>query len=159
MPVAAISPTIPVPGLFTIGSGNTAGLEFWTANVPLVTTNNRFNFFVSELYQQPPNRVTFPFGGAMPANTNFMNCQVCLQAAIGCDQMGNGCQGQFLATSGTFNFTEGTQSPDAGRFVGSVTNVTYREWNFGTDVPAASGACFTVPTVSFTAFWPFDGGM
>ncbi|MBL8917353.1 MAG: hypothetical protein JNJ54_00710 [Myxococcaceae bacterium] len=158
--ISAIAPPSSVFGSYTIGSGNNAGLEWWTSQI--ATTNQAgtlVSFFISELYQQPPMLVTFPFTGAMPANTNYQNCQVCLQAALGCDRMGNNCQGEFLATSGNFSFTEGTMSPDAGRFVGAVTNVTYRQWNFMADMPAANGTCFTVPSISFTGVWPFDGGM
>lgn len=158
--LAAIAPPSDRPGNYTIGSGNSAGLEWWTSQVALSNQGGTlFSFFITELYQQPPTLVTFPFTGQIPANTNYQNCQVCLQAALGCDRMGNNCQGEFLATSGTFNFTEGTMSPDAGRFVGSVTNLTYRQWNFMADMPTANGTCFTVPSLSFTAVWPFDGGM
>lgn len=153
-PFSAIVATGNIPGGYTIGTGMNAGFEWWSSVMGAQTSTGRVNLFVSELWHQPANMaVTFPFTGMIPAGTTYGNCGVCLQAALGCDTMGNNCQAEYLATSGSFNFTEGVRSPDAGTFAGSATAITYRHWDYMND-QAASSACFTVPSLSFRAVWP-----
>lgn len=156
-PFAPITPGGVVPGLFTVGTGNQAGLQWWSTTIGAVGQSGRVSLFQSELYQQDGAPVVFPFEvPSLRPDLNFQNCQVCFQAALGCDMNGNNCSGLYLATSGAFSFDAGVANPDAGTFVAVGTNVTYREWDFSADRPA-SATCFVVPTISFTATWSFPG--
>lgn len=158
-----VAPPFVVPG----GFFPMAQLEYWGSTVPLLSQQtNRLTLFNSQLYQLPNQRITFPFAGALPAGLTYDNCQVCFLLSIGCDQNGENCQGgEFLATSGNYNFTEGTLSPDAGRFSGGGTDIVYRQWDFPNDRPANDN-CFRLASITFNAVWPFsipdagvDGGM
>lgn len=150
----AIAPPFDVPGVFTAGSTNNPNLEWWTSSIPLTAPNNRLTLFNSELYQVAQQRVTFPLTYVLQPGLNYDNCEVCFQASLSCDDMGRNCQAEFLATSGSFEFSEGTLSVDAGRFSGRGTNVLYRAWDYTNDRPA-SDTCFVVPSISFNSYWPY----
>lgn len=138
------------------------GFEWWDVYLPLEgATPAKTDTFVAELYFEtadgPP---MFPYAGALATNTNFSNCTACFTASIGCDDMGENCDGEYLATSGNYNMTAGTRRLDAGVFNGEGTNLTFRKWNFTSDRPSGS-ECFTVGTFRFRGVWPDppeDGG-
>lgn len=145
-----------VSGSFNVGEdgGNLEGYEWWDAFQALEAPANRVDSFTSELYFQtsdgPP---TFPYAGMLAANTKFATCDACFSASLGCDDMLENCEGDYLATSGNYNFTAGTRRVDAGVFVGEGTNLVFKRWNFEFDRPEGTG-CFTVSKLKFRGVWP-----
>jgi hypothetical protein len=153
-----------VSGSFTVGDldGGFAGFEWWSSNVGLEAPMNRVDFFESELYFEtadgPP---AFPYAGNIPANTNYTRCTECFVAYLGCDDNGENCAGEYLATAGSYAFSSATRKEDAGVFIGSATNLVFRKWNLEADRPNGS-TCFTVGDLKFRAVWPdppADGGV
>lgn len=145
-----------VSGSFNVGEpdGGLEGYEWWASDLALEAPQNRIDLFLSELWFEtadgPP---TFPHAGNLAANTTFRNCLECFQAYLGCDENGENCAGEYLATSGSYSFTAGTRREDAGVFIGGGTNLVYRKWNFDTDRPDGT-ACFTVGNLKFRTVWP-----
>lgn len=145
-----------VAGSFNVGEpdGGLEGFEWWYSSIGLEAPMNRVDFFDTELYFEtvdgPP---TFPYAGNIPANTNYTRCTECFVAYLGCDDTGANCEGEYLATAGSYSFTAGTRKEDAGVFIGGGTNLVFRKWNLETDRPNGS-ACFTVGDLKFRAVWP-----
>ncbi|MDP1923105.1 MAG: hypothetical protein Q8L14_43075 [Myxococcales bacterium] len=143
-------------GSFNVGEpdGGLEGFEWWYSSIGLEAPMNRVDFFDTELYFEtvdgPP---TFPYAGNLPANTNYTRCIECFVAYLGCDDNGENCDGEYLATAGSYSFTAGTRREDAGVFIGGGTNLVFRKWNLETDRPNGS-ACFTVGDLKFRGVWP-----
>jgi hypothetical protein len=156
--------TDPFPGGFNVGDpdGGLAGFEWWATEVGVEAPMSRTDFFSAELYFEtdtgPP---ALPHAGNLPVNTTNATCNECFYAYLGCDDQGENCTGEYLATSGRYEFTTATRNEAAGQFIGTGTNLTFRKWNFTSDRP--SGAeCLTVSRFHFRGVWPEpvpDGGM
>lgn len=153
-----------VEGSFNIGEdgGNLEGFEWWDAFQALEAPMMRVDTFTSELYFETANGPpTFPYAGNLPVDTDFGSCDACFSASLGCDDNLDNCAGDYLATSGTYNFTSGTRRVDAGVFIGEGRNLIFRKWNFASDRPNGS-ACFTVSKLTFRGVWsdaPVDAGV
>ncbi|MBL8936550.1 MAG: hypothetical protein JNM69_18475 [Archangium sp.] len=145
-----------VEGSFNIGDpdGGLAGFEWWDAFQALEAPANRVDTFTAELYFETANGPpTFPYAGNLPLDTDFGSCDSCFSASLGCDDNLDNCEGDYLATSGSYNFTAGTRRTDAGVFVGEGRNLIFRRWNFASDRPSGT-ACFTVSKLTFRGVWP-----
>lgn len=147
----------PLSGSFTVGDpdGGLAGFEWWSSDVGLEgRMAGRSDFFTAELYFEtdtgPP---ALPHTGDLPANTTNSTCNECFYASVDCDDVGENCSGDYLATAGHFEFTTATRNVAAGAFVGTATNLTFRKWNFTSDRPAGP-ECFTLSRYHFRAVWP-----
>lgn len=94
-------------GSFNVGEadGGLEGFEWWYSSIGLEAPMNRVDFFDTELYFEtadgPP---TFPYAGNIPANTNYTRCTECFVAYLGCDDNGENCDGEYLATAGSYSF-------------------------------------------------------
>lgn len=145
-----------VEGSFNIGEPDSglAGFEWWDAFQALEAPANRVDTFTAELYFETANGPpTFPYAGNLPLDTDFGSCDSCFSASLGCDDNLDNCAGDYLATSGTYNFTAGTRRTDAGVFIGEGRNLVFRKWNFAAD-KANGTACFTVSKLTFRGVWP-----
>lgn len=145
-----------VSGSFNVGvdGGDLEGFEWWDSFMALEAPMMRTDTFLTEFYFEtvdgPP---MLPYAGMLATNTNYVNCTACFQASLGCDDNLENCAGEYLATSGGYNFTAATRNVDAGVFIGEGTNLVFRKWNFTSDRPDGT-ACFTVGSFKFRAVWP-----
>lgn len=154
----------PLVGSFSVGEPDSGleGFEWWSADVALEAPMMRTDFLTAELYFEtadgPP---ALPYSGDLPANTSFGSCYECFWGSLGCDDQGENCTGDYLATAGHFEFTTATRDVNVGEFVGTATNLTFRKWNFTSDRPNGT-ECFTVSKFHFRGVWPErlpDGGL
>lgn len=154
----------PLFGEFAVGEPDSGleGFEWWTSSVDLEAPMTRTDSFVGELYFEtadgPP---MLPHTGDLPANTTFSSCYECFWASLGCDDQGDNCSGDYLATSGHFEYTKADRNVAIGEFVGTGTNLTFRKWNLDSDRPNGT-ECFTVSKFHFRGLWPErlpDGGL
>jgi hypothetical protein len=88
------------------------------------------------------------------AATDLSACNDCLYFSTGCQANGSSCVKDYLAQAGSITVNTGTQSPDAGTFTGSLTNVRFDEWNFTTNTKVTNGQCVQVQSATFNATWP-----
>jgi hypothetical protein len=99
--------------------------------------------------------LSVPYSGSI-TTANYAGCITCLRYGEQCtfNGMQAMCAREFLAQSGSAMFTTATQA-SSGQFVGSVSNVVLRQWNFTPNVDALvpGGSCYTIPAASFTASW------
>lgn len=106
-----------------------------------------------EFVRQMP--LSVPYSGSI-TTANYAGCITCLRYGEQCtfNGMQAMCAREFLAQSGSAMFTTATQA-SSGQFVGSVSNVVLRQWNFTPNVDALvpGGSCYTIPAASFTASW------
>ncbi|MFO0594990.1 MAG: lamin tail domain-containing protein [Myxococcaceae bacterium] len=99
----------------------------------------------------PPTTATFD------SMTDYATCDVCPRAYSGCQASG-ACAKKYLAQSGSVTVTTATENDVAGQWVGSVSNVTFREWNFGSDTLVPNGACITVTSLAINLSWDAGSG-
>jgi hypothetical protein len=95
-----------------------------------------------------------PYSGTI-TTAGYNACQNCVQYAEGCTAFNPNisCARRFLAQSGNYSITTATESATTGSFVGTVSGVTFREWNFMSDSAVAGGRCYTLAALSFSGSW------
>ena len=119
------------------------------------TTSQVLSF---ELVRVTGASVPVPYSGSfMPVN--YDSCVGCLSFGESCTVTPPpnptfACARRFLAQSGTVSYPQATPSTTSGTFSGTVSNVIFRQWDFGSDAQVPSGACYTLSSASFTATWP-----
>jgi hypothetical protein len=92
------------------------------------------------------------------AVNSVATCDVCAIFYENCDSQGT-CAHTYLGRSGTVSVTRADRDVNAGRMIGSASNLRFDEWNLGTDKAEPGGLCVTVGSVpSFNGAWNFDGG-
>ncbi|MDP3503477.1 MAG: hypothetical protein Q8S33_24295 [Myxococcales bacterium] len=154
-PLSLGTTTFPGGGFTTLEAGydTFSGGEF---NVATFATGTQVLSF--ELVRLMGSTVPVPYSGSfMPVGYN--TCVGCLQFGESCSVTPSPpdftCARRFLAQSGTVNISAATPSAISGSFSGTVSNVTFREWNFGpSDSMVPGGACYTLGAASFNASWP-----
>lgn len=115
-------------------------------------------FIGFELVRATAGVPALPYSGAI-TTANYDSCQNCVQFAEGCTAFTPSllCDRRYLAQSGTFAVSNANESGTAGignSFVGSVSGVTFREWNFASpEGPVAGGRCYTLSAASFSGSW------
>jgi hypothetical protein len=85
-------------------------------------------------------------------------CSDCIVWAVGCDSNSE-CAELYLAQSGELSVTKSTTIADAGTFTGTLSNVHFVQWDFGTnsnpkDAPVPNGKCVDITHATFNATWP-----
>lgn len=129
----------------------TAYAQYFTQ--PRATADGGMQFVSIEAY--------FGVGLVVPTTVMFDNtadyasCEVCPILRTGCNS--TTCTKRFFAQSGTVTVSTATQDEAVGTYTGSLSNVTFREWNFSTDTLVPGGACITLASLPINLSW--DAGM
>lgn len=98
-----------------------------------------------------------PFTRQLAVNS-VATCDVCAIFYENCDSQGV-CARTYLGRTGTVSVTRADRDINAGRMIGSASNLRFDEWNLNTDRAEASGLCVTVGNVpACNGAWNFDGG-
>ncbi|MFT3713088.1 MAG: hypothetical protein QM817_35995 [Archangium sp.] len=82
----------------------------------------------------------------------YNTCKYCTTLRRTCTDNGTGftCTGgSYLGRVGTMSVSSAPRSA-TGSFSGTLTNVTFQEWNLSTDMPVTNGRCFTVTNFAVT---------
>lgn len=98
--------------------------------------------------------VSLPYTGAITTD-NYAACQNCILYGEGCTSFTPmlTCTRRYLGQAGTAAVSSATESTTSGSFIGTVTGVTFREWNFMTDSAVAGGRCYTLAAASYSVSW------
>jgi len=96
----------------------------------------------------PATNVNLATGGT------YFDCTYCATLRRGCTfnttSMAYDCTGgNYLARMGSVSVSSAPRMA-SGSFSGSLSNVTFQEWNLQMDTPVTNGRCFTLPSFSLT---------
>lgn len=109
---------------------------------------------VSLFNETPGTPIVFPVTGTFQAITGASTIYPVSTLGTNCMMNGSGCTQTFISTNGNYTITAATQDLDAGTFVGSLTQVRYREINPTTFQAVPDGGCVDVSTFNFNTRWP-----
>jgi hypothetical protein len=103
--------------------------------------------------RQPAVSPMLPVTGMFTGNTNGVQVFARSFFGIDCSAMGTNCLLDYASVSGTYSITQATNSPDAGRFDGTFTNVRYERIDLSTFSLVPDGGCVEIPSVRFSTRW------
>lgn len=104
-----------------------------------------------EVPVMPPVTRTFTGSG-------YQACRLCAVFHESCNDQGE-CQKDYLAQQGTITI-ERADRAEAGRIIGSASNVRFVEWDLVNDRAITGGGCVEIGSIGpFDSGWNADGGM
>jgi len=108
-----------------------------------------------QLYNETPaTPLALPLTGTFEAINNTFTVYPASLLSQNCTMTGTNCQQVFISTRGTYNVTAATQVVDAGTYVGTLSNVRYRQVNPMTFAAVPDGGCVDVTSFVFNTRWP-----
>ncbi len=110
---------------------------------------------VEVVYPDGQSPLTPPLSQSFSAQ-GYQACLVCMLYQEGCDDTGQ-CARTYLAQAGSVSISRADRA-EAGRIIGSATNVRFNQWNIETDT-AVGSACVEVGSIGpWNSGWNADGG-
>jgi MYXO-CTERM domain-containing protein len=118
------------------------------------------DLLVLELYY-PDGGLTLPTSETYTGTSTYGGCQTCAWIGTGCDPA-LGCQRFFFPQVGTALVTRADRDVTNGQLTGSLSGLTFVEWDFDLDVAVAGGGCIELAAQDVAASWgtgvPTGGG-
>jgi hypothetical protein len=100
---------------------------------------------------------TYPPTETYTGATKLATCNICTQLIGGCGA--TNCTGPtFLALGGSAAVTRADSNPDAGKFIGSGSNLHFVQYDFNNDAVVDGGGCYDVDAVTLNVSWGGAGG-
>jgi hypothetical protein len=115
------------------------------------------NYLIQEVYFSPAGNATVGSTYTFTSNDRYNTCSYCVRYYRQCaSELISSCSGgQFFSQGGTMHVTTATQSPDAGTFATTLTNLKLVEWTFGTtEGPVTNPRCYIITGETETINWP-----
>ncbi len=113
-----------------------------------------FTLIDLQLYNEAPSTpLALPLTGTFEAINNTFTVYPASVLGQNCSMMGTNCQQLYISTRGTYNITAATQTVDAGTYVGSLSNVRYRQIT-PQFMAIPDGGCVDVSSFVFNTRWP-----